>query len=56
VRASSSLSGQTGVTTNISSFTVSKMAVMVGRSRMASGKPNLSGGTLGRFSICRTMS
>jgi hypothetical protein len=40
----------------ISSFTLSKMAVMVGRNRIASGRPKVSGGGLGRFSTCRAMS
>ena len=48
--------GQTGVARMISSFTVSKIATMVGRSMMASGRPSVSGGGLGKFSTCRAMS
>ena len=48
--------GRTGVTTVISSFTLSKITISVGRIRMASGTPSASGVISGSCSISRTVS
>jgi hypothetical protein len=50
------LSGRTGVTTVIESFTASNTTMMVGRTSTASGMPIGSGLGGGNSSISRTMS
>ena len=48
--------GHAGVTTVTTSSIVSKMAITVGRSNIASGMPSPSGLSSGSRSISRTMS
>ena len=48
--------GQTGVTSVIWFWMPSNTAMMVGRIRIASGIPSISGFSSGRRSISRTMS
>ena len=56
VSADTPLSGRTGVTTVIASFTASNTTTMVGRTMTASGMPIGSGLGGGNSSISRTMS
>ena len=56
VSALTPLSGRTGVTTVMESFTASNTTTMVGRTSTASGMPIGSGLGCGNSSISRTMS